>query len=130
MYNFAADGYSQLVRFTGCHAGQGRHAFVSNGTTCRHHHRSGVVWHRCTMDGGDAEAHRRWSQGLLFDNVREVSGGPGGRPPALTTLARRPSHGYPWLAERRCYLHNGSRPRASESLPPIVRCRNEATTAQ
>jgi hypothetical protein len=27
------------------------------------------------MDGGDAEAHRRWSTGLLFDNIREVSGG-------------------------------------------------------
>ena len=30
MYNFAADGLSQLVLFTGCHA-DGRHGFVSNG---------------------------------------------------------------------------------------------------
>jgi hypothetical protein len=71
MYNFAANGYSQLVLFTGCHAGQGRHAFVSNGTTTV----SGVVWHRCTMEGGDVEGHRRWSQGLLFDNIRDVGGG-------------------------------------------------------
>jgi hypothetical protein len=71
MYNFSADGFSQLVLFSDCHAAQGRHAFVSNGTSSV----SGVVWHRCTMDGGDAEAHRRWSTGLLFDNIREVSGG-------------------------------------------------------
>jgi hypothetical protein len=71
MYNFAANGFSQLVLFTGCHAGQGRHAFVSNGTTTV----SGVVWHRCTMEGGDVEGHRRWSQGLLFDNIRDVGGG-------------------------------------------------------
>jgi hypothetical protein len=71
MYNFAANGFSQLVLFTGCRAGQGRHAFISNGTTTV----SGVVWHRCTMEGGDAEGHRMWSQGLLFDNIRETGGG-------------------------------------------------------
>jgi hypothetical protein len=27
------------------------------------------------MTGGDVEAHRRWSQGLLFDNIRETGGG-------------------------------------------------------
>ncbi|HEU4422598.1 MAG TPA: hypothetical protein VFR67_08660 [Pilimelia sp.] len=68
MYNFAANGFTQLVLFTGCHAGQGRHSFVSNGTTTV----SGVVWHRCTMQGGDVEGHRRWSQGMLFDNIRET----------------------------------------------------------
>lgn len=68
MYNFAANAYSQLVLFTGCHAGQGRHAFVSNGANSV----AGVVWHRSTMEGGDAEAHRRWSQGLLYDNIRET----------------------------------------------------------
>jgi hypothetical protein len=68
MYNFAADSLSQLVLFTDCHAGQGRHAFVANGASTV----SGVVWHRCTIEGGDAEAHRRWSQGPLFDNIREV----------------------------------------------------------
>ena len=68
MYNFAADGFSQLVLFTDCHAGQGRHAFVANGASTV----SGVVWSRCTMAGGDAEAHRRWSQGLLLDNIRET----------------------------------------------------------
>jgi len=68
MYNFAANSFSQLVLFTACHAGQARHSFISNGTTTV----SGVVWHRCTMEGGDTEGHRRWSQGLLFDNIREI----------------------------------------------------------
>jgi hypothetical protein len=68
MYNFASDGFSQLVLVTSCHAAQGRHSFVSNGTTTV----SGVVYHRCTMEGGDFEAHRRWSQGLLLDNLREL----------------------------------------------------------
>lgn len=71
MYNFAANAHSQLVLFTGCHAGQGRHAFVSNGANSV----AGVVWHRSTMSGGDAEAHRRWSQGLLYDNIRETGTG-------------------------------------------------------
>lgn len=71
MYNFAANTNSHLVLFTGLHATKARHAFVSNGANSV----AGVVWHRATVDGGDAEAHRRWSQGLLFDNIRELSGG-------------------------------------------------------
>ncbi|WP_128396961.1 peptidoglycan-binding protein [Botryobacter ruber] len=69
MYNFSVDGFSQLILFTGCHATKGRHSFVSNGTTTV----SGVVFHRCTMEGGDFEAHRHWSQALLLDNLKDVS---------------------------------------------------------
>ncbi|MEU0883114.1 hypothetical protein ABZ345_31280 [Lentzea sp. NPDC005914] len=69
MYNFAANGNSHLILFTGVHASKARHAFVSNGANSV----AGVVWTRSTVDGGDAEAHRRWSQGLLFDNIHVVS---------------------------------------------------------
>ena len=65
-YNFDVDGYSQLILFTGCHAENGRHNFISNGTMSA----SGVVWHRCTTSGtNDSEGHRYWSTGMLFDSI-------------------------------------------------------------
>ncbi|MDC0721576.1 hypothetical protein [Nannocystis bainbridge] len=66
MYNFDASG-GQQVLFTDCHATRGRHHFVSNGTS----YTSGVVFHRSTSTGANAssEGHRRWSMGLLYDNV-------------------------------------------------------------
>jgi hypothetical protein len=68
MYNFDASN-GQQVLFTDCHASNGRHHFVSNGTTWT----SGVVFHRSTSTGANAssEGHRRWSMGLLYDNVVE-----------------------------------------------------------
>lgn len=68
MYNFDASN-AQQVLFTGCHATGGRHHFVSNGTT----YTSGVVFHRSTSTGAHAssEGHRRWSMGLLYDNIVE-----------------------------------------------------------
>ncbi len=68
MYNFDASG-GQQVLFTGCHASGGRHHYVSNGTTWT----SGVVFHRSTSTGTHAssEGHRRWSMGLLYDNIVE-----------------------------------------------------------
>ncbi|EIQ02184.1 hypothetical protein OpiT1DRAFT_00767 [Opitutaceae bacterium TAV1] len=66
-YNFATHRGAQLVLFERCHATDARHAFISNGSTLD----SGIVVLDCTNDRsyGPSEAHRRWSQGLLFDNL-------------------------------------------------------------
>jgi hypothetical protein len=73
MYNFVVERRAQLVLFVGCRARNGRHHFASNGTTTA----SGVVFFRSTSQGARAssEGHRRWSQGLLYDNIREIGGG-------------------------------------------------------
>jgi hypothetical protein len=66
-YNFATY-HSQLILFRECFASAGRHAFISNGGSLD----SGIV----VVDSVTArsttssEGHRRWSMGLLFDNVR------------------------------------------------------------
>ncbi|MEM6700191.1 MAG: peptidoglycan-binding protein, partial [Bacteroidota bacterium] len=66
-YNFAVNAFSNNVLFTHCRATEGRHSFVSNGTSSV----SGIVWHRCTSteDYSTTEGHRRWSQALLFDQL-------------------------------------------------------------
>ena len=69
MYNFGLYHRSQLILFTGCEATNGRHVYVSNGTSSA----SGVVFHRSLMRGGNAEGHRKWSTGLLFDNMDSSS---------------------------------------------------------
>ena len=72
MYNFACQERCQLVLFTRCHATNGRHHFVSNGTTSV----SGIVFHRGISEGGDSsEGHRRWSQGLLYDAIQWMGSG-------------------------------------------------------
>ncbi len=70
MYNFDVSG-AQQVLFTRCHARGGRHHYVSNGTSWT----SGVVFHRSTSEANYApsEGHRRWTMGLLYDNVRELA---------------------------------------------------------
>ncbi len=70
MYNFDVSG-AQQVLFTRCQARGGRHHYVSNGTTWT----SGVVFHRSTSEENYApsEGHRRWTMGLLYDNVRELA---------------------------------------------------------
>ncbi len=72
-YNLAVNGRSQLVLFTRCHINDSRHGFVSNGQSSV----SGVVFYRCTADGGhDIEGgHRDWSQAMLFDNIVESGSG-------------------------------------------------------
>src|SRR5205085_6151483 len=56
---------------TRCHAENGRHNFISNGTMTA----SGVVWHRCTSEGASSsEGHRYFSQALLFDAIDAKSG--------------------------------------------------------
>lgn len=70
-YNFNTESYSQQILFANCHATKARHAFISNGTSSA----SGVVFLRGTSEGSlaSSEGHRRWSQGLLWDNHREIS---------------------------------------------------------
>jgi len=58
----------------GCVARGGRHHFVSNGASTA----SGIVFLRSRSEGSDSqisEGHRKWSQALLYDNIREVGGG-------------------------------------------------------
>lgn len=66
-YNFAVGRESNQILFENCRATEGRHSFVSNGTSSV----SGIVFYNCTseVDYAASEGHRRWSQGLLFDNV-------------------------------------------------------------
>lgn len=70
-YNFAAGPYSQQILFTGCHATNGRHNFVAFGKSKT----SGIVFHRNLGEGSytGCEGHAGWSQGLLFDNHRELA---------------------------------------------------------
>ena len=46
-YNFATNAYSNNILFSHCRATEGRHSFVSNGTSSV----SGIVWHQCTSTG-------------------------------------------------------------------------------
>ncbi len=71
-YNFNTYTASQQILFRECAATNGRHHFVSNGTT----YASGNVFVDCTSSGAYApsEGHRSWSQGFLYDNHRELDG--------------------------------------------------------
>jgi len=66
-YNFAVGSKCNNILFTACMASEGRHSFVSNGTSSV----SGIVWHdsQSIGDYSTSEGHRRWSQALLFDNI-------------------------------------------------------------
>ena len=66
-YNFNVMSRANNILFTDVHASYGRHCFVSNGTATV----SGVVFHNGTSHNAYAtsEGHRRWSMGLLFDNL-------------------------------------------------------------
>jgi hypothetical protein len=66
-YNFNVGAYTSNILFTQCHTTEGRHSYVSNGASTA----SGIVFHRCTSQGdhNSSEGHRRWSQGLLYDNI-------------------------------------------------------------
>jgi len=71
MYNFNTYVYSQLNLFSNCYASNGRHHYVSNGTSST----SGNVFLRCTSDGINSvsEGHRQWTQGMLYDNHKEIN---------------------------------------------------------
>lgn len=66
-YNFNLMSRANNILFTDVHASYGRHCFVSNGTATV----SGVVFHNGTSHHAynASEGHRRWSMGLLFDNL-------------------------------------------------------------
>jgi hypothetical protein len=65
-YNFSTY-HAQLILFRDSFASEARHAFVTNGTSTD----SGIVALHSTVTRSYtfAEAHRRWSTGLLFDNL-------------------------------------------------------------
>ena len=71
MYNFNTYVYSQLNLFSHCYANNGRHHYVSNGTSTT----SGNVFLRCVSDATNSvnEGHRQWTQGMLFDNYKEIN---------------------------------------------------------
>jgi hypothetical protein len=70
-YNFNTYIASQLILFSNCYASYGRHSYVSNGTSTV----SGVVFYNCTAEEtyAPSEGHRLWSQGLLYDNVKDIN---------------------------------------------------------
>ena len=70
-YNFNFYHGSQLILVKHSYASNGRHHYISNGTTTV----SGCVVYNCVSDGiySATEPHRKWSQGILFDNLKEVN---------------------------------------------------------
>lgn len=71
MYNFNTYVYSQLNLFRNNYARNGRHHYMSNGTSTT----SGNVFLRCISDAVNSvnEGHRQWTQGMLYDNHKEVN---------------------------------------------------------
>lgn len=69
-YNYEAYTASQQILVNDCYANEARHAYMSNGMSWT----SGIVFSNCTSEGAYAssEGHRQWSQGLLYDNHREL----------------------------------------------------------
>ena len=67
--NFNTKEASQLILIKNCIARKGRHHFVVTGTG----HASGNVFLYCKSIGNNnpSEGHRHWSQGLLYDNLRD-----------------------------------------------------------
>lgn len=90
-YNFNIYTASQLILFKNCDATNGRHHYVSNGTT----YTSGCVFLDCTSKGAytSSEGHRRWSMGLLFDNLVELDGPRPSLNPRLLGLYNRGYYG-------------------------------------
>jgi len=90
-YNFNVYTASQQILFKNCHATNGRHHYVSNGTT----YTSGCVFLDCTSLGAytSSEGHRAWSMGLLYDNHTELDGPRAGLNPRLLGLYNRGYYG-------------------------------------
>jgi len=90
-YNFNVYTASQQILFKNCHATNGRHHYVSNGTT----YTSGCVFLDCTSSGAytSSEGHRSWSMGLLFDKHTELDGPRAGLNPRLLGLYNRGYYG-------------------------------------
>jgi hypothetical protein len=91
MYNFNTEKHSQLILFQSCDARNGRHNFISNGTSSA----SGIVFHRCKSQGSfksTSEGHRLWTQAMLFDNIDESS--PGGEVMLFNRADMGSGHGW------------------------------------
>jgi hypothetical protein len=90
-YNFNVYTASQQVLFKNCRASNGRHHYVSNGTSWT----SGCVFLDCTSEGAytSSEGHRRWTMGILYDNLIELDGPRPGYNPRLLGLYNRGYYG-------------------------------------
>lgn len=90
-YNFNTYRASQEILFKNCFASNGRHHFMSNGTSTV----SGIVFYNCQSKGAYAssEGHRRWSMGILWDNLKEIDGPRSGYNPRLLGLYNRGYYG-------------------------------------
>ncbi|KAL0477163.1 hypothetical protein AKO1_005918 [Acrasis kona] len=68
MYNFCLSDAAQHILIKNSHARDGRHHYVSNGSA----RVSGMVVLNCTCSNINAasEGHRRWSTGILYDNLK------------------------------------------------------------
>ena len=66
-YNFNVGDHCNNILFNNCTASDGRHSFVANGASDV----NGIVFTNClsTGDYTSSENHRRWGQGMLFDNI-------------------------------------------------------------
>ena len=69
-YNFENYSRSQLMLYKNCYARNGRHHYISNGCATV----SGIVVLNFTSTQANAcsEGHRMFSQGILFDNWKEL----------------------------------------------------------
>lgn len=110
-YNFQLYTASQQILIRNCHASNGRHHYMSNGTSWT----SGCVFLDCTSEGAYAssEGHRRWSMALLYDNLVELDGPRPGYNPRLLGLYNRGHYGtsHGWAAAHsvawNCNVANG-----------------------
>lgn len=66
-YNFYIGDISNNILVKNCVSSEGRHAFVSNGASTV----NGIVFTDCSSTGDytRSESHRRWGQGMLWDNI-------------------------------------------------------------
>ncbi len=98
MYNFQMYRSSQQILVKDCQARNGRHHYMSNGTSSA----SGIVFLDCTSSGAytSSEGHRRWTQGMLYDNVIDLDGPRPGFNPRLLGLYCRGHYGtsHGWAA--------------------------------
>lgn len=66
-YNFEVTDFCNNILFDNCTGSNGRHTFVANGASDV----NGIVFTNCSSTGDYArsESHRRWGQGILWDNI-------------------------------------------------------------
>tara|TARA_B100000809_G_scaffold48251_1_gene42956 strand:+ start:11111 stop:14068 length:2958 start_codon:yes stop_codon:yes gene_type:complete len=66
-YNFYVGDNTTNILVKNCVSSKGRHAFVSNGASKA----NGIVFTECSSTGDytRSESHRRWGQGMLWDNI-------------------------------------------------------------